>query len=136
MTDPESRLDRIERVLDTLASNQLAERDARLAIREDLEILYQTIRAVADNSEADRQQSNRGVANLAGHLDRLAVGVTQLVAQTEQLAQGQQTLQAGLDNLAGLVVRLAQDAATDRAEIRRIWEYLEGQQRSQGNGHS
>ncbi|MCL1473141.1 hypothetical protein [Argonema antarcticum] len=60
-TPDSNRLDRIERILDTLATNQVNERDARLAMREDLEILYQTVqltdRAINElirNAEADR----------------------------------------------------------------------------------
>ncbi|HLO50918.1 MAG TPA: hypothetical protein VK211_21055 [Kamptonema sp.] len=40
-----------------------------------------------------------------------------------------------LDQLTDLVGQLAQNAEVDRAETRRIWEYLQSQQRSQGNGH-
>ncbi len=129
------RLDRIERVLDTLATNLATEQEARLAQREDLEIFYRTLRQMAENSEAERQQSNRHIATLAGHLDRLTVSVSQLAGKTDQLVEGQQVLQTGLDNLARQVVRLVENAEADRAETRRIWEYLEGQQRSRGNGH-
>lgn len=135
MTNTESRLDRIERVLDNLATNQLNEMDARLAQREDLEIFYRTLQQVAENSEAERQQSNRNIATLAGHLDRLTVSVSQLTGKTDQLVEGQQVLQTGLDSLARQVVRLVENAEADRAETRRIWEYLESQRRTQGNGH-
>jgi hypothetical protein len=40
-----------------------------------------------------------------------------------------------IDQLTTLVGQLTQDAQADRAEFRRIWEYLESQQRHQGNGH-
>ena len=40
-----------------------------------------------------------------------------------------------LDQLTTAMVQLAQNAEVDRAETRRIWEYLESQQRNQGNGH-
>jgi len=40
-TNPPDRLDRVERILEAIASNQLEERDRRLEFREDLEVLYQ-----------------------------------------------------------------------------------------------
>jgi hypothetical protein len=40
-TNPPDRLDRVERILEAIASNQLEEGDRRLEFREDLEVLYQ-----------------------------------------------------------------------------------------------
>ncbi len=54
MTD---RLDRIERMLESLAANQIEEREARVDFREDLEILYQTIRQAGEAAEADREEA-------------------------------------------------------------------------------
>lgn len=85
----ESRLDRIERVLDALATNLANETDARLALREDIEITYQLARQTAE----------------------------------------------AVDSLSRSVAQLVENADADRTENRRIWEYLESQQRHQGNGH-
>lgn len=66
------------------------------------------------------------------------------------LLDGLRALSAQTTNLANRVDELALNAEADRAAIRmiadsvatlaeenrRIWEYLERQQRSQGNGHS
>jgi len=84
------RLDRIERILDNLATNQINERESRLALREDLEILYQTVRQSAETTDR---------------------AISQLTTAIEHLAENSQE---------------------DRAEIRRIWEYLMAQGK---NGH-
>jgi len=83
-----------------LASNQIAEREARLSLREDLEILYQTVQLSGDST-------NRAVSQLTERVDQLT-----------------QELTASVQDLVGMIGQLANDAATDRAEIRRIWEYL------------
>ena len=99
----ESRLDRIERVLDALATNLGNEREARLAFREDIEITYQIARHSAE--------------------------------AVDRMVESQQALQASVDSLSHSVAQLVENAEADRAETRRIWEYLESQQRHQGNGH-
>ncbi|MDB9510599.1 hypothetical protein PN499_05335 [Kamptonema animale CS-326] len=66
--------------------------------------------------------------SLARKVDRLAIG-------QQQLQEGQQQMQLALANLSTVMVQMARNAEVDRAEIRRIWEYLETQQRTQGNGH-
>jgi thiamine biosynthesis lipoprotein ApbE len=40
-----------------------------------------------------------------------------------------------VNQLTTAMAQLAQNAEVDRAETRRIWEYLESQQRNLGNGH-
>lgn len=62
-------------------------------------------------------------------------GLRSLSAQTTNLANQLDRLGGRVDQLTTLMLQLAQNAETDRAETRRIWEYLESQQRSQGNGH-
>lgn len=121
MTDStEQRLDRIERILDTLANNQVAEREARLAFREDLESFYQTVRLSAENTD-------RAIAQLSQRTDTL----------TERVDQLARNLTASVQDLVGMITLLARDAEADRAawqeEIRRIWEYL---LRQSGNGRS
>lgn len=104
---PEQRLDRIERSLDVLASNQVAERESRLQLHEDLEILYQIV-----------QRTDSSVNLLAERLDYLANQVDSLrqsVAQSVQASDADRAIMR--DN---------------QTEIRRIWEYLLSQQ---SNGH-
>lgn len=110
MTNTESRLDRIERVLDALASNFANEMDARLALREDIEIVYQ----------------------IAKHSAETADRTTEAV---DRMVESQQALQSSVDSLSRSVAQLVENAESDRRETRRIWEYLESQQRHQGNGH-
>lgn len=101
------RLERIERVLEVLANNQVAERESRLALREDIEILYQIA-----------QQTG-------GRLDQVAARVDQLTIQVGELSRlmAQSIETANADRAA---IRETQ------AETRRIWMYLLGQQ---PNGH-
>ena len=80
--------------------------------------------------------------SLGRKVDRLAIGQQQLQEGQQHLQNGQQQLQEGqqqmqlaLANLSTVMVQMARNAEADRAEIRRIWEYLETQQRTQGNGH-
>ena len=110
------RLDRIDRALDTLASNQVAEREARLALREDLEILYQAV-------QLSEGSTDRAISQLTERVD-------QLTERVNQLTQG---LTTSVQDLVGMIGQLANDAAQDRAETRRIWEYLLYQS---GNGSS
>lgn len=73
--------------------------------------------------------------SLGRKVDRLAIGQQQLQEGQQQLQEGQQQMQLALANLSTVMVQMARNAEADRAEIRRIWEYLETQQRTQGNGH-
>lgn len=68
-------------------------------------------------------------------------GLRALSAQTTNLANRIDGLTDRVDNLTVIMAQFAQQAerdrqqaAEDRAEIRRIWEYLEAQLRSRGNG--
>jgi chromosome segregation ATPase len=85
--------DRTQRQLDTLAANQINERDERLSLKEDLEILFQTVR-----------QTDRTVAQLTDKVDGLTNSVVGLSEQLEQQAQ-----QAEQDR---------SQAAIDRSEFR------------------
>lgn len=102
LTQHQSRFDQS---LDALAGNQAEERDKRLELREDLEILYQTVQQTSTNVE-------------------------QLTERVDQLTQN---LNASVQDLVGTIGRLADDAALDRAEMQRIWNYLLHQSRN-GNG--
>lgn len=54
MTD---RLDRIERMLESLAAARIKEREAQLLFRKDLEILAQTVKQVAEAAKANREDA-------------------------------------------------------------------------------
>ncbi len=60
--------------------------------------------------------------------------IERLTERVDLMAYGQLQLQNTVTDLSGLMVELAQRGAEDRTEIRRIWEYLQLQQRNQGNG--
>jgi hypothetical protein len=108
------RLDRIERVLEVLASNQAAEGESRLALREELELLYQNqlterdsrleIRADLDILYQVVQQTGENINQLAEEISQLSQATDALLATTQQ----------------------------NQIEIRRIWEYL---MRQSPNGH-
>jgi chromosome segregation ATPase len=102
-----TRLDRIERVLEGLLSNQATEREAREALRADLGILTQTVQRSGENTD-------RAISQL-----------------TERVGQLAQDLTASVADLVQMMSSLANDAAQDKAEIRRIWQYL---LRQAGNG--
>jgi uncharacterized protein YceH (UPF0502 family) len=100
------RLDRIERILDNLATNQINERESRLSLREDLEILYQVVRQSGENTDRAINHLTEQVDNLTGRVDNLTVAVEHLVENAQQDREQMRIIQA---------------------EIQQIWEYLMGQ---------
>jgi len=100
------RLDRIERMLDNLATNQINERESRLSLREDLEILYQVVRQSGENTDRAINHLTEQVDNLTGRVDNLTVAVEHLVENAQQDREQMRIMQA---------------------EIQQIWEYLIGQ---------
>ena len=100
------RLDRIERILDNLATNQINERESRLSLREDLEILYQVVRQSGENTDRAINHLTEQVDNLTGRVDNLTVAVEHLVENAQQDREQMRIMQA---------------------EIQQIWEYLMGQ---------
>lgn len=100
------RLDRIERMLDNLATNQINERESRLSLREDLEILYQVVRQSGENTDRAINHLTEQVDNLTGRVDNLTVAVEHLVENAQQDREQMRIIQA---------------------EIQQIWEYLMGQ---------
>jgi uncharacterized protein YceH (UPF0502 family) len=100
------RLDRIERMLDNLATNQINERESRLSLREDLEILYQVVRQSGENTDRAINHLTEQVDNLTGRVDNLTVAVEHLVENAQQDREQMRIMQA---------------------EIQQIWEYLMGQ---------
>lgn len=115
LTQSQSRFDQS---LSALAGNQVEERDKRLELKEDLEILYRTV-----------QQSGNNIEQVTKQVDQLTRQVDQLTKQVDQLTQN---LTASVQDLVGTIGRLADDAALDRAEMQRIWNYLLHQS---GNGN-
>lgn len=110
MTEASDRLDRMEENLQTVT-------DLMVAV-------------------ARRTESN------AESIDQLTDNVDVLVRRVDQLAIRQEDTQAVVSQMASrfeqlmtVMVQFAQNAEVDRAEIRRIWEYLLGQQQN-GNGRS
>ncbi|OCQ97259.1 hypothetical protein BCD67_00475 [Oscillatoriales cyanobacterium USR001] len=71
---------------------------------------------------------NRMDSEFADRTATLLDGLLALSQQTTAIANR-------MDQLTAAVAQLAQNAESDRMEFRRIWEYLESQQRHQGNGH-
>jgi archaellum component FlaC len=77
----------------------------------------------------------------ANQTSAMMEGLRELSQQTASLANGLNQLTGRVDRLTETVEVLAREAAADRAvmremqtEIRQIWQYLDGQQRSRGNG--
>lgn len=82
-----------------------------------------------------------GLRELSQQTRLLANQVDQLAGRVDQLGGRVDQLTGRVDQLTGTVEVLAREAAADRAimremqtEIRQIWQYLESQQRSRGNG--
>jgi chromosome segregation ATPase len=135
MMTPEQRLDSIERSLEALAGNQVAERESRLRLHDDLEVLYQIV-----------QRTDRSVDLLADRFGEVTDKFVQLTDKFDQLTGRVDQLTTNVDRLTNnqaqltqLFVQSVQRNEQDRAiirdnqtEIRRIWEYLLSQQ---SNGH-
>lgn len=107
MTNTESRLDRVEAILASVAEQQQA-----------------TAQLAAQNAQAITQLTQR--------FDGLVSEVQRVLNQS---GDRQVRTEATVEFLTDAVTRLTQSALADREEFRRIWEYLESQQRSRGNGH-
>lgn len=90
---------------------------------------------VADRAASNSQQieaNTQAIARLTQRFDGLVSEVQRVLNQSgEQVNR----LEANAEFVHDAITRLTQTAQADRAEFRRIWEYLESQQRNQGNGH-
>ncbi|OCQ91992.1 hypothetical protein BCD67_21490 [Oscillatoriales cyanobacterium USR001] len=95
----------------------------------------------------DRENIEQRVADIEARLDRmngefsdrtaiLLDGLLALSQQTTAIANRMDQSTDRMDRLTDMVARLIQNAEADKVEFRRIWEYLESQQRNQRNGHS
>ncbi|OCQ91991.1 hypothetical protein BCD67_21485 [Oscillatoriales cyanobacterium USR001] len=76
-----------------------------------------------------------GLLALSQQTTAIANRMDQLTDRMDQLTDRMDRLTDRMDRLTDVVARLAQNAEADKVEFRRIWEYLESQQRNQGNGH-
>ncbi len=99
---------------------------------ERLESEFADYRATATASMTRLEQLTTQLVEIA-QLHQRALRVSQQKQDTTDAAI--QTLLANSDLLNRNVDQLVELAIADRTEIRRIWEYLESQQRHQGNGH-
>ncbi len=75
------------------------------------------------------------------NLSSITEKIERLTERVDLMAYGQLQLQNTITDLSGLIMELvrrdmeaSRQREEDRAEIRRIWEYLQLQQRNQGNG--
>ena len=73
--NPPDRLERVERILEAIATNQLEERDRRLELREDLEILYQRQQMTQLQLDALVAQVNAYVVQSNATMLQLNVGL-------------------------------------------------------------
>ncbi len=81
---------------------------------------FSVITDKVDSLFESQRQLTATVTNLSGFMLELAQRNIELAQHDRELAQRN--------------TELAERSAEDRAEIRRIWEYLQLQQRNQGNG--
>lgn len=149
MMTPEQRLDSIERSLEALAGNQVAERESRLRLHDDLEVLYQIVQRTDRSVDllADRfgevtdkfVQLTDKFDLLTNKFDLLTDKFDLLTGRVDQLTTNVDRLTNNQAQLTQLFVQSVQRNEQDRAiirdnqtEIRRIWEYLLSQQ---SNGH-
>ena len=135
MMTPEQRLDSIERSLEALAGNQVAERESRLQLHDDLEILYQIVQRTDRSVDllADRfGEVTDKFVQLTDKVDQLTGKFDQLTGRVDQLTTNVDRLTNNQAQLTQLFIQSVQRGEQDRAEIRRIWEYLLSQQ---SNGH-
>lgn len=116
------------------------------SIEEQLSSLRTDVRGI--QTEFDRKTNILldEIIVLRDEMEGLTRRVSQIADNQQQLQEGQQQMQTAIVSLSNLMaqiakaaevnrVQLAQDSEADRTEIRRIWEYLESQRRTQGNGH-
>jgi predicted nuclease with TOPRIM domain len=106
-------------MLESLAANQIEEREARVDFREDLEILYQTIRQAGEAAEADREEARADREQAKADKEEFRAAILGLQTENRQLQeQADARWNATLE------------------EMRRIWMYLYDQLRYRSNGDS
>lgn len=108
------RLDRIEAILDRTAQSQEQIVQQQQQFDQKLDQLLQ---AMGKSRE---------------EIDLLAERIGQIAESVSSLRKDQEDTWAGLNRFMGGMVQFQEQAAADRAEIKRIWEYLLTQH---PNGH-
>jgi ABC-type transporter Mla subunit MlaD len=106
------------------------------------ERIEQLLKAVESHDQQIEQQS-ANIDQLTSRLEQQSANIDQLTSRFDSLvsetnrvilriAEKQERNEAAIESLSDAVGRLTKIALDDRAEIRRIWEYLLSQS---GNGH-
>ncbi len=103
--------------------------------------LQEQITALRERVSQDETEFGKRTNILLDEMLVTQQNLDRLTERVDALADGQRQMLATITNLSGFMLELAQRdrelaerGAEDRAEIRRIWEYLQLQQRNQGNG--
>lgn len=115
------RLDRIEQMIENLATNQIGEHDRRLELREDLEILFQLQRQTITNLEALTAQVS--ALTVQSTADRALINADRAQVMADRAAEAQ----AKADFIAQMVGL--------QIEVRNILQELADMRRQQGNGN-
>ena len=130
------RLDRIERMLESLAANQIEERDRRLELREDIEILFQAQVQSQENWEARQQRMQEDwearQRMTQANIDAINAQISTLTAlatadRAQVMADRAAEAQARADFIAQMVGL--------QTEVRNILRELAEMRRQQGNGN-
>lgn len=131
------RLDRIERMLEAFAANQIEERDRRLELREDIEVLFQTQRQSQQNWETRLQQSQENWEArrqlTQAQIEAVSAQIASLMAlstadRAQIMADRAAEAQARADFIAQMVGL--------QTEVRTILQELADLRRQQTNGNS
>ncbi len=103
--------------------------------------LQEQITALRERVSQDETEFGKRTNILLDEILALQEEFSAITNKLDSLFESQRQLTATVTNLSGFMLELAQRdrelaerSAEDRAEIRRIWEYLQLQQRNQGNG--
>ncbi len=89
--------------------------------------------AIEDRLEGIDREFSRRTNILLDEIIVLTERLDRLTERVDRLTENQQITQNLATQMGALTLQLARDSETDRAEIRRIWEYLLSQS---GNGQS
>lgn len=150
-TNPPDRLDRIERILgvvaegqaatqrqiDNLASNQLQERDRRLELREDIDLLGQSMRELFERMDERQDRIEQNLERLSERQDRTEQNLDRLGSRVDQLTENIGGLAIQMEQMAQRQEQDRSQAAIDRAEFRATTQQLLEvlTQRFTSNGH-
>jgi cytochrome c oxidase assembly protein Cox11 len=118
-------------MLESLAANQIEERDRRLELREDIEILFQAQQQSQENWDARQQQTQAAIDAVTAQISAL---VAQAAADRAIIAADRAQVMA--DRAAEAQARadfIAQMVGL-QTEVRNILRELAEMRRQQGNG--